>query len=162
MIGLYADRVIETELPLLVPICEAIRPNVVPYVDESLRCVMTALRTAYSAIAIRTKNKVLVRMAQEIRPDLNILVDGLTIRGRKIRPLLRPGAGIRGYYLVEDAAQLAKLDARIVEGLFVRADAFNPRWIEEALRGRLKCDRCTHCAPAELLLCDAYKELEVL
>ena len=162
MIGLYADKVIETDLPLLVPICESVRPNVVPYVGEDLRCLMSALRTAYSFIALRTRNKVLVKLAQEIRPDLTILVDGVAARGRRIKPLLRPGAKLRGYYLVEDEIQLAGLDGRLVEGLFLNVDRFDPRWVEEALRGRLKCDRCTNCGPVDLLLCEPYRELEVL
>ncbi|MEM3326764.1 MAG: hypothetical protein QXK63_04895, partial [Thermoproteus sp.] len=62
MIGLYADRLIRTELPLLVPLCEVSAPNVIPYVGEDLACLTKALRTAYRAVALRTRNKVLVRL----------------------------------------------------------------------------------------------------
>ncbi|AEA12647.1 hypothetical protein TUZN_1168 [Thermoproteus uzoniensis 768-20] len=162
MIGLYAEKIIRTDLPLLVPICEAVKPNVIPYVDDDLACLVEALRSAYSAVALRTKNKVAVRLAAEIRPDVLILVDGLAIRGRRVKPLLRPGAAARGYYLVESREELRRIDGALAEGLFLNADSFDQTWVEEALRGRLKCDGCSTCGPVDLLVCNAYREVEVV
>ncbi|CCC80856.1 hypothetical protein [Thermoproteus tenax] len=162
MIGLYADKVIKTDLPLLVPFCEAPRPNVVPYVDEDLGCLMRALRTAYMAVAVRTQNKVLVKIAEEMRPDLLILVDGLRIYTRRIRPLLRPGQHSRGYFVVADRSELSELDKDQAEGVFLNYEAFPQEWVQAAVSGSLKCSRCNRCGPLDLLLCDSYRELEVI
>ncbi|MEL9990350.1 MAG: hypothetical protein QXP98_01640 [Thermoproteus sp.] len=162
MIGLYADRLIRTELPLLVPLCEVSAPNVIPYVGEDLACLTKALRTAYRAVALRTRNKVLVRLVEEMRPDVMVLVDGLKVARRRVAPLLRPGDGVRGYYIVRNKAELRLLDERLVEGIFLDVNAFDPKWVEEIAGGRLKCGRCNKCDVVELLLCDAYREIEIL
>jgi hypothetical protein len=121
---------------------------------------MEALSTAHMAVAIRTDNKLLVKLAWELRPDILILVEGARVRAGRIRPLLRPGDGGRGYYIVEERGELNRLREEEVEGLFLRAESFP--WAEYISSGALKCPGCDRCSPLRLLSCEPYKELEVL
>ncbi|MBP1448514.1 MAG: hypothetical protein JZD41_00620 [Thermoproteus sp.] len=161
MIGLYADKLIDTSLPLLVPSCRAARPNVIPYVADGLPCLLDALSTAYAAVAVKTDNKLLIRIAQEMRPGLLILVDGLRVRGSNVRPLLRPGEPGRGYFLVDSKDDLRRIDGARAEGLFLYAEAFDPSWVELAASGGLRCACGSRCDIKDLLLC-GHRELEIL
>lgn len=164
MILLYSEAPLPVDLPQLVPTCEAADRRIVPLVQgDDLRCLQRALRTAAAAVAIRTSSRLLALLAERLRPDLDIYVWGLPMRRRRIRPMYSGEYRGPGLYLVRSRWWLLQLRGKQVDGLALDAEAFDPHSVERLVKGNLRCDRCgSACGEVDLLLCDAYREVEVL
>lgn len=164
MILLYSEVPLPVDLPQLVPTCEALDRKVIPLVDgEDLRCLQRALRAAGTAVAIRTSSRLLALMAERLRPDLDLYVWGLTLRRRRIKPIYSGEYRGPGLYLVRTRQWLLQLRGKPLDGLILDSKAFDPIAVGRLARGLLRCDHCGGgCGAVDLLLCDAYREVEVL
>lgn len=161
MIFLYTERLIDVDLPQVMPTCEAVEGRIIPLVSEDLSCLSSALRSASRGVVLKTTKRTWVALAREIRPDLPLYVWGLALRGRNIIPIYEGDYRGRGIYYVKEKRDLYPLGGRPIEGVLLDAKGFNPHIVELVSKRRLKCG-CSKCDLVEMLTCDAYKEVEVL
>ncbi|MEZ0319604.1 MAG: hypothetical protein ABWK05_06405 [Pyrobaculum sp.] len=162
MIFLYTNKLLEVELPQVLPACEVTDRRVVPLVKEDLQCLQTVLKKASQGVVLKTRSRLLVALVRELRPDLMVYVWGLGLRKRGIVPIY-PAEEYRGpaVYYVKTKAELEELRGEHVEGLLLDVRGFDPYLVDLAVRGKVGC-KCTKCDVVERLLCDPYRELEVL
>lgn len=162
MILIYSDKLLDVDLPQVVPICDVSDPRLVPLVGEDLHCLHSALRRASRGVVLKTDKRLWISLARELRPDLTIYVWGATARGRNITPII-PGHEYRGYgvYYIRSREELRQLKNKPIAGLLLDAKYFDPYAIDLILKGRVTCG-CERCTLVEKLLCEPYREIEVL
>lgn len=80
MILLYGEKFTDVDLPQVIPTCESLDPRVIPLVGEDLQCLHNALRKASRGVVLKTKSRLWISLARELRPDLAIYVWGLSLR----------------------------------------------------------------------------------
>ncbi len=162
MILLYGEKFTDVVLPQVIPTCESFDPRVIPLVGEDLQCLHNALRKASRGVVLKTKSRLWISLARELRPDLTIYVWGLSLRRGNVIPIY-PAPEYRGpgVYYVKNRHDLRALVGKTVDGILLDARGFDPRTVELAVRGVLRCD-CARCDIAERLMCNWYREVEVL
>lgn len=162
MIFLYTDKLLEVELPQVLPTCEVTDRRVVPLVKEDLQCLQSVLKKASHGVVLKTRSRLLLSLVRELRPDLVVYVWGLGLRRRGVVPIYS-AEEYRGpaVYYVKTKAELERLRGEYVDGLLLDVRGFDPYLIDLAVRGKVSCS-CTKCDVVERLLCDLYKEVEVL
>ena len=162
MILLYGEKFIDVDLPQVIPTCESFDPRVIPLVGEDLQCLHTALRRASRGVVLKTRSRLWISLARELRPDLTIYVWGLSVRRGNVIPIY-PAAEYRGpgVYYVRNRHELGALAGKPVDGFLLDARSFDPRAVELAVKGELRCD-CTGCDIAEKLMCNWYREVEII
>jgi hypothetical protein len=162
VILLYGEKFTDVDLPQVIPTCESFDARVIPLVGEDLQCLHSALRKASRGVVLRTRSRLWISLARELRADLTIYVWGLPLRRRSVIPIY-PAAEYRGpgVYYVKNRHDLRALVGKAVDGFLLDARGFDPRAVELAVKGELRCD-CVRCDVAERLLCNWYREVEVL
>jgi len=162
VIFIYSDKLLNVDLPQVVPICDVTDPKLIPLVGEDLRCLHGALKRATRGIVLKTDKRLWISLARELRPDLTIYVWGALIRGKNVIPIL-PSHEYKGHgvYYVKNKEELRQLKNKAVAGLLLDAAYFDPYFIDLILRGKVTCN-CERCTLAERLLCEPYREVEVL
>lgn len=162
MILLYTDKLLDVEIPQIVPTCEAFDGRILPLVGEDLRCLYTALRTTTRGVVVKTRGRLWIALARELRPDLVIYLWGLPLRGRGLVPIyIGPEYRGPGLYYVRNRGELERLRGYAVDGVVLDARGFDPRLVELIAKGKVRCD-CEKCGLVERLACEVYKEVEVL
>ncbi|ACB40277.1 hypothetical protein [Pyrobaculum neutrophilum] len=161
MIYIYSERYIDVDLPQITPTCEPPDPRVIPLVGDDLRCLYAALRKS-RAVALKARSRIWLALARELKPDAVIYAWGLPIRRGNVIPVY-PGGEYRGpgLYYVRSRRELKALLGRAIDGVVLDAGAFDPHLVEQIVKGAVRCD-CARCDVVEKLLCDVYREVEVL
>ncbi|ABP50393.1 MULTISPECIES: hypothetical protein [Pyrobaculum] len=163
MILIYSEKVLGVDIPQVVPLCDALDAKIIPLVGEDLDCLHRAVKKAVAGVALRTGKRLWVALARELRPDLTIYLWGpAPIRGKNIVPI-RPASAYAGpgFYYVRDRDELRGLRGKEVLGLLLDARGFDPYTLELVIKGRATCG-CDGCGLVERLLCEPYREVEVL
>lgn len=159
---LISDRLLDVDLAQVVPTCDVFDSRLVPLVGEDFYCIHRAVKKATRGVVLRSRSKSWVILAKELRPDLPLYVWGVAMRGRGITPIF-PADEYRGYgvYYVRDRRDLKLLMGKPVEGLLLDARGFDPHVVELVLKNKVICS-CGRCGVVDRLLCDFYREVEVL
>ncbi|MGC9131162.1 MAG: hypothetical protein ACP5H5_06210 [Pyrobaculum sp.] len=162
MILLYSEKFLDVDLPQVVPICDVHDPKLIPLVGEDLHCLHNALKKATRGVVLKTAKRLWIGLARELRPDLTIYVWGAAVRGRNTVPI-RGAEEYRGYgvYYIKNREELRLLVGKPVAGLLLDARHFDPHLTELVVKGRVSCG-CERCGLVERLLCNPYREVEVL
>jgi len=162
VILLYGEKLIDVDLPQVVPTCESFDPRVIPLVGEDLQCLYAALRRANQGVVLKTKSRLWISLARELRPDLTIYVWGLPLRRGNVIPIY-PASEYRGLgiYYVKERRELGAFVGKPVDGFLLDARGFDPKAVELVVKRKVKCD-CARCDAVEMLTCNWYREVEVL
>ncbi|ABL87982.1 conserved hypothetical protein [Pyrobaculum islandicum DSM 4184] len=162
MIFLYSERILDVDLVQVVPTCEAYDHRVIPLVSEDLRCLYTAIRKASQGVVLKTRSRLWLSLAREIRLDLPIYIWGLSIRRRNIIPIYHAVEYRgRGIYYARNKSELEVLVGKAIDGVLLDVRGFDPLLVEQVVKGGMECE-CERCDIVERLLCNAYKEIEIL
>jgi hypothetical protein len=162
VILLYSEKFIDVDLPQVVPTCESFDPRVIPLVGEDLQCLYAALRRANQGVVLKTRSRLWISLARELRPDLTIYVWGLPLRRGNVIPIY-PASEYRGLgiYYIKERRELGAFVGKPVDGFLLDARGFDPKAVELLVKRKVKCD-CARCVAVEILTCKWYREVEVL
>jgi hypothetical protein len=162
VILLYGERFIDVDLPQVIPTCDSFDPRIIPLVGEDLQCLYTAIRKTSRGIVLKTRSRLWVSVARELRPDITVYVWGLPLRRGGVVPIY-PAGEYRGpgVYYIRTRYDLGTLIGKHIDGLLLDSKGFDPWTVELVVKGGVSCD-CRKCDIVEKLMCNWYKEVEIL